>query len=211
MIRLAALLAVACGNNDGIDFPSRLAPLEGNNLAPTPEGTAADPWPEAIELTGGETEDWYWAHARAFVHASVDTTWRAASTVEVCVDRREVDSWSVTHDTVPAFDISYTIHNRVEDLVAVEYDVTWVHEQQGGDADRATRVVAQWDKTDGSRFIDLLEGSVLLLEVTPEITEVQLIAHLDASLRDEQTMISYLRDYYDDLVATAHGEPLPSL
>jgi len=205
------LLLIACRSDDAIDFPSRLAPLDDDNLAPYPEPIAASDHPEAIALVGGETDEHYWAHGRAWVHASVDEVWAAARDIEVCVDRRAVEEYSVTRDTVPEFEYSYTIHNLVRDVVTVEYDITWVHEQQAGDVDRATRVVAQFDKTDGTGFIDLLAGSVLLIEVEPDLTEVQLIEHLDAALRDEQTLIQYLNDYYVDLRARTHGEPLPAL
>lgn len=202
-------LAVGCGRSGEVDFPSRLAPLE-DNLAPLPGPVDGDPYPEVLEVVSGGDSDLWWAHARGFVKAPSGVVWAAAREPAVGVDRREVDEWTVEFDTVEGFDDSYTIHNTVKDILTVEYDSTWVHELQKGTEDAPERVVAQWDKTDGTTFIDLLAGSMVLTPVEAGVTQVDLIEHLRASLRDDQTIASYLRDLHADLVATAHGRPLPT-
>lgn len=201
------LLLAGCGRSGEVDFPARLAPLE-DNTAPRPAPVDGDPYPEVLVVVSGGDADLWWAHARGFVQAPSGLVWEAARVPEVSVDRREVDEWTVTHDTVPEFDHSYTIHNVVRDVLTVEYDSTWVHELQKGTDEAPERVVAQWDKTDGTPFIDLLAGSMVLTPVAPGVTEVELVQHLRASLRDDETIASYLRDLYADLVATVHGDPL---
>ncbi len=196
----------ACSSNDGIDFPARLSPLE-ENRAPRPKG--GDPVREAFEVVSGGEDGLWWAHGRGFVQAPVGVVWLASRDIDVCVDRREVEEWTVTNDTVPEFDASYTIHNRVQDILTVEYDTTWVHEVQQGTPAQPERVVAQWDKTAGTTFIDLLAGSLELTPTDdPQVTEISMVSHLDAALRDDETIATYLRDYYDDLLDTVHGRPL---
>ena len=202
---LALLALSACHSDDGIDFPARLEPLE-ENRAPAPVGRSL--FPESFEVVSGGDRDLWWAHGRGFVHAPVGVVWHHARDIEVCVDRREVESWTVTSDTVPDFDASYTIHNVVKDIITVEYDTTWVHEVQEGTVVHPERVVALWDKTAGTGFIDLLAGSLVLQPADDGVTEVLMVQHMQAALRDDETIARYLRDYFADLVASVHGEPL---
>lgn len=201
-------LLVACSSNDAVDFPSRLAPLE-DNRAPLPTGPGDHP--EILSIVSGGDADLWWAHGQGYIHAPVDSVWIHARDIEVCVDRREVEAWTSTWGTVPSFDASYTIHNTARDIITVEYDATWVHEVQALDeADMPSRVVAQWDKTAGTPFIELLAGSVVLEAVEPNVTKVSLVEHLQAPLRDDETIATYLSDYFADLLARTHGEPLPT-
>jgi hypothetical protein len=206
---LLLMLASACGHRDGADFPATLGPLE-ENLAPAIDGRAEDPYPEVIVFASGQTDDHYWAHARGYVHASVDAVYNAMQRPPVLVDRREIDEWEVEWGTVPEYDVSLTLHQTVEDVLTVKYDTTWVMEVQGKDGLGATQVAAQWDKTDGTPFIDELTGSLVVKRVNAEVSEVLFVAWLDASLRDESTLVSHERDIHSNLVAAVKGEPLPN-
>ncbi len=92
----------------------------------------------------------------------------------------------------------------------MSYGTTRVHERQAGAAGAEPRVVARCNKTDGTAVIDLLAGSVVLEQVTPEVTSIELQEHLRATLRDEQTIAAYLTDLYDETALATHGEPLPN-
>lgn len=203
------LCLAACGRSGGIDFPDQLTPLEPVNQAPPVAPVSGDAHPEVLSVVSGsglvdeDGEEVYWAHARGFVKADLEHTWLAAQDIDVCVDRREVAEWTVTWDTVPEFDVSYTIHNVVRNVLTVRYDMTWVHERQSGE-----RVVIRWDLTDSPGVISILRGSAVLHPVADGVTEIELIAHLQATLRDEATLESYLRDTYADLLAVVHGRPL---
>lgn len=201
---------VGCGSSGTEEFPTVLAPLE-ENKAPWPEGTPSDPFPETLEIVSGGDTDLWWAHARGYVHADALAVWDAARDADTVVDRREVDEWEVTLDSVPEFDDSLTLLCTVHDVLTISYDLTWVHELQKGEPTAPERVVAQWDKTDGTPFIELLRGS-LVIEPTedPDVTRVEMVEHLVASLRDDQTIASYLSDLFASLVATSHGDPLPT-
>jgi len=204
---LAAL--VACGGKDGIDFPSTLGPLE-DNVVPSLDASDRS---ERIVFASGKTDGRYWAHARAYVHGTPTQVLAALEQPRVLVDRREVDEWEVSWNTVPEYDLSLTLHQKVKDVITVEYDMTWVMERQGYDGDGLSRVAAQWDKTDGTTFIDLLTGSLVASAAvggdTP-VTELDLVTWLEAPLRDEQTLVSFLRDLHDDITAHTAGEPLPA-
>lgn len=199
---------VGCGRGEILPPPDTLAPLD-DNRAPAPSAVEGDPYPEVLSVVSGGDSDLWWAHARGYIHGSTDEVWTAARDPEVGVDRREVDEWSVTEAT-DGFDASYVVHNTVHDVITVNYDLRWLHELQEGASDDPQRVVTVWEKTDGTTFINTLEGSLVITPVTDDVTEVAFVEHLDASLRDDQTLVSYLQDFHASLVAATHGRPLPA-
>jgi hypothetical protein len=206
MVRSTAwvcLVLAGCGRSDGIDFPQTLSLLEP--LA-VPE-LGAD---EQLAFVSGKTDGRYWAHARAVVDGTIDEVYDALGDPDVLVDRRQIDTWEVSHDTVPRFDRSLTLHQTVHDVVTVHYDTTWVFEVQAVGLRGTERFAAQWDKTDGTPFIDLLAGSMVVQEDAMGRTELQLVTWMEATLRDEATLVSYLTDLHTDVVAAVGDEPLPA-
>jgi len=208
MLRGLPLLVVlvACGRKDGIDFPDTLGALEVNR-APRIEGEG---FPETIVFVAGKDDGTFWAHGRAYVHGSVDDVFAALQRPAVLVDRREVDEYDVTWDTAPAYEVSLTLHQTVHDVLTVEYDTTWVMERQQADASGTTQAVAQWDKTDGTPFIDLLTGSLVVTSPAPGVAELEFVAWMEATLRNEETLKSQQRDLHADIVAAVAGDELPS-
>jgi hypothetical protein len=206
------LLLAACGGSEPppIPDPDQLAPLEAVNLAPELPTSGGVP-PESITFAAGQDEDGiYWAHAKGYVAQDLGTVWTCFQDPLVVMDRREVDAWTAEFDVEPAFDVSFVIHQTVYDLITIEFDLLWLHEQQAGPVDAPEQVAMRWQKTEGTNFIDLLEGSALLTVAAPGVTRIELIEHLDAALRDEETIRSYLSDLYESVRACAHGDPLPS-
>lgn len=202
-----ALLLVACSKPEPVEFPNVLEPLEENRASwPAPVGGVL---PETPDIVSGGDESLWWAHARGYVHAPAEDVWRYLRDPDTDVDRREVDEWEVTDDTEPGFDDSYTIHCTVNDIITVDYDLTWVHELQAGTEAAPERVVAQWSKTDGTTFIELLEGTVVLEPESAGVTRLEYVEHLKAALRDDETIAQYLSDLHASLVAVTAGEPLP--
>jgi hypothetical protein len=207
-VHAVALTLWGCGKPAVVDFPSELAPLEENKAA-WPSPTEDAEFPETLSVVSGGDDTLWWAHARGYVGAPADEVWQHLRDPDADVDRREVDEWEVVDGTVPRFDDSYTIRCVVHDLLTIEYDLTWVHELQEGTEAAPERVVAQWDKTDGTSFIDLLAGSLVLEPEGDEVTRLEYVEHLDAALRDDETIAQYLSDLHASIVALSHGEPLP--
>lgn len=204
-----ALHLLACSGRDPAGFPAVLAPLDDNRAPwPAPAGDVA--YPETLEIVSGGDAELWWAHARGYVHADAEDVWAAARIPEVVVDRREVDEWTVDHDTVRGFDDSFTLHDVVHDILTVEFDLAWVHELQAGTASAPELVVAQWQKNDGTTFIDLLQGSLVIEPVEPGVASVEIIEELKAALRDDETIATYLGDLHASIVAEVHGRPLPT-
>jgi hypothetical protein len=199
---------IAC--HAGRDAEARalaLAPLEPNQ-ADWPTG--AEPYPEELSIVSGGDSDLWWADARGYVQAPIGDVWAAALDPEVGVDRREVDEWSYEDQPDDGLDAVYLVHITVHDVITVNYDLLWKHEVQEGTADDPTKVVAVWSKVDGTSFIDILQGSLVLRAVDgQDVTQVELEEELKAALRDDATLVAYLQDFFDSLVAASHGRPLP--
>lgn len=199
----AALLAC---RHEEVPFPSRLEPLEPNR-ADWPQPTSERP-----DVVSGGDSDLWWAHSRGYVLAPPAAVWAALDDPEVVVDRREVDAWEVEEGVLPEFPRSWRIHHVVNDIVTVDFDLTWAFELHAGTEEAPERVVARWDKTDGTSFIDILTGT-LTIEADPQDpgrTRLSAEEHLKASLRDDETIAIYLRDLHAAIVAASHGAPLPA-
>jgi hypothetical protein len=204
---LACLLGVGCWGNKDLTFPPGLEPLE-TNLAPWPEGTEDDPWPETLELVSGEG-DLLWAHGRGYVHAPLPDTWEALRDPDVDVDRRRVASWTVSYDVPQDYDYCYRIHVVVEDIVTLEWDIDWHHGVVNGDLDDPEAVGVRFFKSEGSSLIDLQAGSIAAFSLDDTTTALELIEQLDAPATSEEDLTSYLQDFFDSIVAYVHGRPLP--
>ncbi|MGE0790002.1 MAG: hypothetical protein AB7S26_30285 [Sandaracinaceae bacterium] len=208
-----ALLGAGCFGSEETPFPPGLEPLEETNLASPPAGTPEDPFPEVLSMTramvGPRTKS---VHAIGFVHRPLADVWEALRDPDVGADRRTFARWSTTADVEPEYDFSYVIHSVIEMVITVEYDVTWRHGVIEGTVEAPIFVSARYQKTDGSTVIQRLEGGVLLREVEPGITRVEIIEYLRTINGSEHDAIeSFLQDMFAELVIRARGEPLPPI
>lgn len=212
---LALALALPACKDDGAPddsptspYPEGLAPL-GDCTAPAPTGTAEEPWPETYELRSDGEADPYWAHVRGYVHASVAETWAALRVAEVNVDRRSAVAWTVEDYEATPYDFAYLLHVTIQDVVEVEMDVEWRHGAIEGSVDAPTEVAIRYDKIDGTIFVPLLEGSILLHRVTDEVTELELIQNMQSAAPGLDKLEASTTDLFNEVVLTVHGQPLP--
>jgi len=205
---LLACLA-GCDSNEATAFPSGLEPLE-ENTAPPPDPANGELFPEDVRFTSGTNESYSWVHGRGFVHAPLAQTFAAMRNPDACVNRREVDEWTVEHDVETGYDFSYRIHNIVHDIITVEFDVTWRQGAVEGTVDEPTLVSARFQKTYGTTYIELMEGSIVARARDANTTEIELIEHLKATGKGTETPLATMRDYFNSVVALTNGEPLPT-
>ncbi len=197
----------ACSRVTVVVYPSELEPLEDLQVD-LPQGDALS---ERVATAEGEDDGLYWSHVRGYVRAPILDVWQAAQEPAVGVNHREVDEWEVTENTVPEFDVSFTVHNTKYDIIRVDWDNTWVYELQAETTEGIpTQAMARWDKTKGTGFIQLLSGTLRVLPTSDEaVTEVQLIYHMRAAQRDTETLTQYLVDLHANLAAASRGEDVP--
>ena len=69
-------------------------------------------------------------------------------------------------------------------------------------------MVARWQKTEGTGFISLLQGSVLFFppEDGRDVVEVQIIEHLVAARDQEGNAVQYVLDLYERWRLSVRGE-----
>jgi len=207
---LLGIFGTGCFGNETTLFPPGLEPLSEVTTDP-PAPTADDPYPEAeLSLEKGRNPGYHWVQARGFIHASPDQVF-AAITPEACLDRRQVDRHSSEWDVEPEYERSFRIHNEVDDIITVEFDVTWRAGVIEGTQEAPTVIAATWQKTWGTTFIDHLCGSIVARPVAENVTELEIVEHLRASSGDSDTIGRYVADLHAAIREVAQDRPLPPL
>lgn len=207
-VALLAALAGGCFGNEKTHFPEGLEPLEAGDPEP-PEPRDDQPFPEALNVQTGTHPDYVWVHARGYVRAPLQDVYLAMHTAEVCVDHAAVDRYSIEHDMEPDYDYSFRIHNEVDDIVTVEFDVSWRFGVVEG-ADEAPQVVAgAFQKVFGTTFISIMRGSLVARRVEDGVTEIEFVEHLNAASGGVDSIRSFIEDLFANIVEIAHGRPLP--
>jgi hypothetical protein len=222
-LRAPALALAGCGLIGGCAlgkevtaFPPGLEPLEANT-ADWPDATDGARYPEEQNLNTGDAEDdelgvdYSWSHGRGYIQMPINKVYQALVVPRVNADRREIDSYEVTWDVEPDYPHSYVLSNVVNDVLTIEFDVTWRHGATAGSEDEPEQIGSRWQKTEGSTVIEILRGSVRTFPVSDDVTAVEMVLHQRTLQRgfDSDRTRAYLQDFYVALLAEAHGEPLP--
>lgn len=169
--------------------------------------TDAD-FPENLELAAGIDTD-IWVHARGYLRAPVKAIWKALQDERVFVDRRAVSEYTVEWDTEPEYDVSFLVSQSVEDIITVSYDEAWRQGFVHGTLEEPETVAIRFQKVAGTELIRRMEGSILLLTVTEEVSEFQFQEHMDTPMPDTEDLENYVTDMYGEIVAWVHGQELP--
>ena len=105
----------------------------------------------------------------------------------VYVNQRDVAEYTVTEVDSDEYDYIFVVDNKVQDIVPVEFTNEWRHVGNLDDKAEVSDVVAFWQKTDGTEFIQLMEGSVEIIPIgwEDEVVEIRIIEHLKATLDQE--------------------------
>ncbi len=206
---LFSCLLAGCFDNVATEFPPGLEPWETPNMAPDPAAIDGDPYPEDITFFREHYLDTNAVHSRAYVHADVATTFEAVRNPLSGADRRPQVTFTYVEDVDPEYRWSHRSHLTIPDIVTVEFELTWHSDIVEGTEDDPTITATRWQKTWGTSAIATLEGSIVCVRVTDDVTELQIQYHLNAVSSSFVTIEDYLRGYFDSVVALAHGEPLP--
>jgi hypothetical protein len=128
----------------------------------------------------------------------------------VVVNRQAITSYTVTPNVEAGYDVSFlTSYSIVSGPVTVDFSITWREGVVSGTEAAPTQVSVVYEKTDGSSYVTLLEGSIELVSVTPTVTELQFAQRLNATQSGSDTIASWTNELFNSIVATVHGQPLP--
>lgn len=204
---LGLVLLVGCQEDIVTQFPAGLTPIEANTATP-PAATPTDDFPEVLSVRSGEDADGAWLHAYAYVKAPIALVWTAFKDPNVVVDRRALTSFTTTYDVEADYDVSFRCRYVIEDVVTVSFDVTWRESAVEGTVDAPTRVIVAYQKTWGSSFVRRMAGTIELLQITPDVTQIGWVMRLDATRTGTADLISWSTDQYANVLHSVRGEPL---
>ena len=213
-------LAAGCGKNQVEDFPVSVGfqPLESivdSALPPAASGT--DLHPEGLGAIMAPAESGHFtSHARGYIHAPLARVYQALHDPASSYIHNSNNAPRL--DNVPGnpfigeepFPISFRVRYSNATVVGdVKFDVTYrAGPLQGTDA--APVVVGQrYQKTWGTSNIRVMAGSLVATAVdgAPDVTEVEMIAWLDATTQHQSDCDGTLRDLFGDLVAVVAALP----
>jgi hypothetical protein len=197
---LGGLLLAACQDDVATPFPEGLEPFEDTKVAAQPDG----PFVEELRIESSQS-DLIRVYARGFVLVPIDVMWEAAKSPAPNVSECKTSDHTITEGNEPQYEASFLIHYIVNDIVTVEWDDQW---RFGRVTDDLGMIKHQ--KTQGSDFISLSEGSIQVLATSdPEVSELSFVEHLDAISASTADVLEGVQHNYDALVAVAHGNPIP--
>ncbi len=208
---LGMLASVGCGGNDASAFPPGLQPLaDGVGPVAPPAPTSASMYPEAFTAARGETSDFIWVHASAYVHAPLSQVMAAMLDPAVNVDRRRVQEFTVMLNDEPTYPNSFRIHNVSHDILTVEFDLDYRLGLREGTSDAPVTFDLRYQKTYGTTFITLLAGSVEAHAVNDSVTQLDMVRELKSAGSGADDVEQYLRDFVASVQAKVHGQALPN-
>lgn len=206
---MISLLLVGCLSEEVVDkeFPTILEPLEEIRVG-LPEG---EDYPEDVEIFSEDGEEYAWVHARGYLHLSLEDAWTVLRNDLVYVNQRTVAEYTVTEMDSEVYDYIFVVDNRVDDIVPVEFTNEWRHVGNLDEKGDVSDVVVRWQKTEGTDFIQLMEGSVEIIPVDGEdaVVEIRIIEHLKATLDQEANAVEFVTDMAERWRLVGAGQPIP--
>ncbi len=201
-------LVVACAGCQSdvkTPFPPGLEPLE-DNIVPVQQGGA---YTEDLRQASTDT-DYIRVYSRGYILVPPGTAWAMAKNPQALYAGCSTDSQTVTPDTQPDYEFSFSVHYVVHNVVTIEWDDQWRGATITGTPELPTLAMFKHQKTDGSSFITLSEGTIQLSTTDdPNVTEYASVEHLDAAGGGVSDVLKSTLRTYTTLVAVAHGNPIP--
>jgi len=203
----------ACAGNSSRDFPLSVGftPIEPC-VASFPPATATDPHPEAVNIVQGPSSGGYnSAHGAAYVHAPLTDVYAALQFPAVS-RIHGTDSTEVTMNVEPEFPISFQIVYTASGLGGA-VTVHWTIVYRGGYLDQtpgAEVVGFRYQRTTGTDNVEIQDGSLVAEEVEPgAVTALQFVCHLKATGTGLPDVEGTVQDWFNDISASVHGQPIP--
>jgi hypothetical protein len=215
---LALLLAGGCGHNTTGDFPlsvgfQPLEPLVASAVPPAASGP--DLYPQGLGPIMAPPEAGHFvSHARGYLHAPLAKVYQAlhdpaSSYIHNSGGGTRLDGPPVL-DVEPSFPVSFRVRYSNATIIGdVKFDLTYRAGPLAG-TETAPEVIGQrYQKTWGTNHIQVMSGSLAATAVAgaPDVTEVEMIAWLEADTQHQSDCDGTLSDLFGDLAATVAALP----
>ena len=185
-------------------LPSLARPLERARAADPYVGKPKPPEEQSILKTKAEDKDV--VHSVAYVHAPLPEVFTALKDPSVLVSRNKLlRSWSAERKP----DETIRISHEVRKIITVNFDQSWKLTVLEGTLTDPKAVLARGRKTAGTKYIRLLEDSILAMDVGDGVTRLEFVRHQNIVSAGGDEAEAYLRDVFLRLRAKVHGQPLP--
>jgi hypothetical protein len=200
LLALALVASAAC--NKTTDYPAGLEPLEANT-APDPPGI------DQLAVVPGDTADYAFAHGRGWISAPAGAVWAAVHDPDVIASWRQTDRYHATPMPDPAYELRFGLHYEVDDIITVSWDEDWRYGTIIGTPEAPELALARYQKTYGTVYIDLIEGSIQVVPIDAATTELEMIEHVAAEQGGSAEITTTLTDRFASVLARVRGLPLP--
>ncbi len=203
------MVAAACQGSTTTTFPPGLDPIAADSVAPPSSSDGGTPYPETLSLEQGSEPEYNYVFATGYVDAPLESVWAAFKVPNVVVDRHGISSYTVTENVETGYDVSFLTSYTINNIVTVKFDLTWREGVVAGTEADPTAVSVVYQKTAGSTFVSMMEGSIQLVAVTPQVTELQFAQRMNATETSSANIASWTNELFGSVVAYVHGQPLP--
>ena len=205
VVAATVFVLAACQDNVATPFPPGLEPLEDNVVA----DATGEPTEILRSKNGGG--DLINVHGRGYVVIAPAALWALTKQPAAMMARCSTDEQQITAENAAAYEFSFLVHYIVRDVLTVEWDDQWRYGVVDGSIDAPVLGMIRHQKTQGSDFISVSEGTVQVLATADaDVSELAFVEHLDAVSGDSDDVLAGMQHNYDALVALAHGAPIPA-
>ncbi|MBV8758964.1 MAG: hypothetical protein JO257_16875 [Deltaproteobacteria bacterium] len=198
MKRGLLLLAAGCQSNVKTPFPPGLEPLADN---PIVLGAMTE-----TLVTQTTDSPYVKIFAKGYVLVPPATLWAAAKSPDPNIARCSTDMQAVTANNDTAYEYSFLVHYTVNNVVTVEWDDQWRFGTVEGTPDAPTLAMIRHQKTQGSSFITLSEGTIEVDATDdPNVSTLAFVEYLDATSAGVSDVLKNVQHNFASLVSVSHG------
>jgi len=207
LVGCALLAGVGCQDDIKTPFPAGLEPLE-DNVIPVQQGGE---YTEMLRTSTSDSNE-IKIYGLGYVLAAPGDVWAASKNPEANVAMCSTNQQDITPNNDPAYEFSFIVYYTVNNVLTVQWDDQWRWGVIEGTLEAPTLGMIKHQKTDGSSFIELSEGTIQLaaVEGNPDVTELSFVEHLKSVGGGVSDVLKGVQHNYDALVAVAHGNPIPA-
>ncbi len=179
-----------------------LQAMEANRV----KGPKAEPstrFPEKLAMLFSDGSEYTWGHARAYIHAPVEQVWSIFKRPATVLDVREIDSQVVTRRKVAGDEFGFLADFEVDQILFnIKWRERWRYGTLPGSAQGRPGRLVRFAKISGTSFISLMEGAFIVREASASTTEVEMVFHLDATNSGKDTIRTYFKYVFAQLIKT---------